>query len=561
MNVSLSGGFAGANPLLPSASSTPGTAVAAAGGPADFSLLFTSVEGGSPAGAGLPLSAPAALATNTNLAEEAKLSSSTLLAPGVSALVARFMTAPAEVKSDGSSELPAGEASTLPEKIADEQTLPQPEFSSLPQMLGCGHLPRVKTNPGPEPAEVVADDEQATGSEVEPAPLPRPEVQQPIDRPAGPILISQPDMQLGKPEIGQPIGHLQPEPIVSNHPVVNSGRGLAAAFRPALVAGAPQHSLPTEQLATDGFVRNGSIQAPQSPDALLTSGAETGLASPTSSNRLSAVAPAGSFVLPASDASASATAPAQPLGAAELASLPEHVRTAPITVTAAVATDTAASSSVSSQATEQRPIVAAPAVGLPEAVVAPEAGAPSDITASLPPMSTSVTPVQQPAQGGLQAAAPVQDAAPAPRADDVIERQLDMMKEGEWLDRLARDITATAGRDGLLKFKLHPETLGSLHVEVARGQDGTSLRFTAESEAARALIADAQPRLVAEARAQGLRLAETHVDLGNNGAQQQASDRRGSADTQAPSLRTAGAVEAAASEGSAAQNLHTERFA
>ena len=41
---------------------------------------------------------------------------------------------------------------------------------------------------------------------------------------------------------------------------------------------------------------------------------------------------------------------------------------------------------------------------------------------------------------------------------------------------------------------------------------GTSVRLTAETEAARQILADAQPRLAAEARAQGVRIAETHVD-------------------------------------------------
>jgi len=47
------------------------------------------------------------------------------------------------------------------------------------------------------------------------------------------------------------------------------------------------------------------------------------------------------------------------------------------------------------------------------------------------------------------------------------------------------------------------------------------VRLTADTEAARTIIADARPQLVAEARAQGVRIAETHVDLGS-GSQSQA---------------------------------------
>ena len=65
--------------------------------------------------------------------------------------------------------------------------------------------------------------------------------------------------------------------------------------------------------------------------------------------------------------------------------------------------------------------------------------------------------------------------------------------------------------------RLNPEHLGSLHVELLRHDDGASVRMTAESEAARSILADAQGRLVAEARTHGMRITETSVDLGRNG--------------------------------------------
>lgn len=95
-----------------------------------------------------------------------------------------------------------------------------------------------------------------------------------------------------------------------------------------------------------------------------------------------------------------------------------------------------------------------------------------------------------------------------------IEQQLDMSAEGEWLDSLAKDIARTAGEGGTLRFKLNPENLGSLRVEITPHANGSAVRLIADSDAARAIIADAQPRLVAEARANGVRIAETHVDLG-----------------------------------------------
>ena len=58
-------------------------------------------------------------------------------------------------------------------------------------------------------------------------------------------------------------------------------------------------------------------------------------------------------------------------------------------------------------------------------------------------------------------------AASAPAGeiiDPVLEQQLDLAHEGEWLDRLARDIARSAGAEGGLRFRLNPEHLGTLHV-------------------------------------------------------------------------------------------------
>jgi flagellar hook-length control protein FliK len=135
--------------------------------------------------------------------------------------------------------------------------------------------------------------------------------------------------------------------------------------------------------------------------------------------------------------------------------------------------------------------------------------------------------------GGVAAPAPANDLALAAAgqpvaapADLAVERQLDIARDGAWLDQLAKDIVRTASAEGSLRFKLNPETLGSLHVEVSQGQGGASVRLTADTEAARAIIADARPQLVAEARAQGVRIAETHVDLSGQG-QQQAQSQAG----------------------------------
>ena len=101
---------------------------------------------------------------------------------------------------------------------------------------------------------------------------------------------------------------------------------------------------------------------------------------------------------------------------------------------------------------------------------------------------------------------------------------LDLARDGEWLDRLARDIARVADHDARLRFQLNPEHLGSLRVELTNAGDGTAIRLTADSEAARAILIDAQPRLIAEARAQGLRISESQVDIGGQTGQQRGKE-------------------------------------
>jgi flagellar hook-length control protein FliK len=118
---------------------------------------------------------------------------------------------------------------------------------------------------------------------------------------------------------------------------------------------------------------------------------------------------------------------------------------------------------------------------------------------------------------------PRHDAAPlpgdasgvsqAPAPDSIVQQQLSIARDGRWLDTLARDIAQTAGTGNDLHFKLDPQNLGSLTVSIAQGADGAAIRMSTDSADTRNILIDAQPKLVAEARAQGLRISETHVDL------------------------------------------------
>lgn len=157
-------------------------------------------------------------------------------------------------------------------------------------------------------------------------------------------------------------------------------------------------------------------------------------------------------------------------------------------------------------------------------------------------------PVATPSAVAPSASAPTDSLAPeTAQVDQIVNRELDLAKDGRWLDQLARDISQTATRDGQLRFQLNPEHLGALTIEIANSASGTAIRMTTESDQARAIIADAQPRLLAEVRAQGLRVSESHVDLnqqqGNGGstsaqAQQQQQQNRQPSEDSKPFVRT-----------------------
>ena len=123
---------------------------------------------------------------------------------------------------------------------------------------------------------------------------------------------------------------------------------------------------------------------------------------------------------------------------------------------------------------------------------------------------------QTPDAIALPAAAPAIDivATQTELASQSLETRLDVARDAQWIDRAAKDIAQLANGEGRLRFRLDPDHLGSLQIDMANGSDGLSMRVTTETEAARLILADAQPRLIAEARAQGVRIAEAHIDMG-----------------------------------------------
>lgn len=252
----------------------------------------------------------------------------------------------------------------------------------------------------------------------------------------------------------------------------------------------------------------------------------------------SAPRPAAPTVM-AADEDGDAPELSQPVKAALKAAMAQ-AKTAPADASAQPAKAARAAPQAPAEITKEgRPAVAKAVASAPASVPAVQAPAsPAPVQAQPVPAAAAAAPI---AIDPTVQTAPVQRAAvPLPQpADQAIERELDLAHDSEWLDRLARDIVRSGANDGPMRFKLHPQTLGHLRVELTQGDHGTTVRLIAETEAARAIIADAQPRLLQEARAQGVRIAHAEVDLAGTGHQASGDPRRQEDGRQPNFIRTA----------------------
>jgi flagellar hook-length control protein FliK len=100
-------------------------------------------------------------------------------------------------------------------------------------------------------------------------------------------------------------------------------------------------------------------------------------------------------------------------------------------------------------------------------------------------------------------------------AVDVQQGALDMRRQ-EWMGQMVEHIEAL--RDAApareTRLSLAPEALGKVDVSIRQDGDRIHVHFATETQAARQLIADAQPRLAELAEARGLKLGQTDVDSG-----------------------------------------------
>lgn len=103
-------------------------------------------------------------------------------------------------------------------------------------------------------------------------------------------------------------------------------------------------------------------------------------------------------------------------------------------------------------------------------------------------------------------------------AVDVQQGALDMRRQewmGQMIDQLEAMRDASPARE--TRLSLSPEALGKVDVSIRQDGDRIHVHFAAETQAARHLLTDAQPRLSELAEARGVKLGQTSVDGGGAG--------------------------------------------
>src|SRR3546814_1714331 len=85
----------------------------------------------------------------------------------------------------------------------------------------------------------------------------------------------------------------------------------------------------------------------------------------------------------------------------------------------------------------------------------------------------------------VMSATPLQGSAPAVDTGSVLaDRVIDMGVDGQWIDRMAREIADISAGTGRATFTLNPANLSKLQVDIIQGAEGANVRLTAETDAA-----------------------------------------------------------------------------
>lgn len=104
------------------------------------------------------------------------------------------------------------------------------------------------------------------------------------------------------------------------------------------------------------------------------------------------------------------------------------------------------------------------------------------------------------------------------------QQVIDMSSGSQWIDSLAREIATIAGSDGQGSFRLSPENLGPMRVDIHHGDQGAEIKLTVETDAAQQMLQQDSGKLKADAHLAAVRIADVVVERAHHVAEPARSD-------------------------------------
>ncbi|WP_076071928.1 flagellar hook-length control protein FliK [Sphingomonas montana] len=123
-------------------------------------------------------------------------------------------------------------------------------------------------------------------------------------------------------------------------------------------------------------------------------------------------------------------------------------------------------------------------------------------------LATSVVP-GLPQVHGTPSAAP--SAAPVLAGDAALALHVDAARQGAALDAIGRDIVAGGDAAAPMQFRIDTARMGPVTIDLSGGIAALAVRMTTQGPEARDRIAEAETRLVNDARAAGVQIASVQV--------------------------------------------------
>lgn len=103
-------------------------------------------------------------------------------------------------------------------------------------------------------------------------------------------------------------------------------------------------------------------------------------------------------------------------------------------------------------------------------------------------------------------------AAPVDLSASLGQQVIDMSSGGQWIDSLAKEIATLSAGTGQGSFRLSPEHLGPLRVDIRRDDTGMQVQMTVETQAAEAALSRDSDSLKNDARLSALHISDVKIE-------------------------------------------------